>query len=187
MKAPKNAKNPLWGFSLTLYPKTGVKQACLALQTSLGVDINLILYSCWVGADGQKTLSTDDMQRVLEEVAPWHEDVVKGLRKVRQLLKDGYDPVSLERTDAIRKNILNTELEAEWIEQNLLFAVFESREAANGVAGWEVSALNISLYLSALGIRPDANDQKNLATIIGNAFPKTPDEAIDLRLQGLFA
>ena len=38
-----------WDFSLEIYAKPGVAQACLALQDECGADVNLLLFCCWAG------------------------------------------------------------------------------------------------------------------------------------------
>jgi len=171
-------KNPFWKFSLTLYQMGGVKPACLALQASLGADINIVLLCCWLGATGRRPLTAQDMDRILVNVYPWHTEVVKALRKVRQLLKTGFPPVSPERTEAIRQNILHTELEAEWIEQNLLFALMSEHEMAGDQPGWTIAASNILLYFSMLGVQADAKDRDNIHAILCQAFPDEKGDAI---------
>jgi len=40
--------NPFWDFSLAVYRRPGVAAACLRLQDEAGVDVNLLLYFCWL-------------------------------------------------------------------------------------------------------------------------------------------
>lgn len=176
-------KNPLWTFSLALYPMDEVKSACLALQSSLGADINIVLLCCWLGVTERRQLTEQDMDRILVHVCPWHHEVVKGLRKVRQLLKGGYPPASPEHTEAVRQNILRTEIEAEWIEQNLLFALTSEHAPAKEQSGWAIAAANILLYFSLLGVQVNAQDKDNIRAILVQAFPDENGDVIFQYLQ----
>ncbi|MFB3151067.1 MAG: TIGR02444 family protein, partial [Alphaproteobacteria bacterium] len=49
--------NPCWDFALVVYRRDGVAEACLALQESQGVDVNVLLFCCWLGESGRGGLS----------------------------------------------------------------------------------------------------------------------------------
>jgi len=169
----KDKPNPFWDFSIDLYPQEGVKPACLALQTSMGVDVNILLVCYWLGAHKRTPLTADDMAGILAYVDPWHQMIVKGLREVRQRLKSGFPPVSSQQSKALRQEILRTDLQAEKIEQVLLFDLLSDHPATSSMTGREIAASNLQLYLSAIGVQATDNDQSHLRTILERVFPET--------------
>ena len=45
---PSAQGSPFWRFSLRLYRAPGVGDACIALQETSGVDVNLLLFLLWL-------------------------------------------------------------------------------------------------------------------------------------------
>jgi uncharacterized protein (TIGR02444 family) len=111
--------NPFWKFSLDVYAAPGVAAECLALQRELDVDVNLLLFCAWLGACRKAMLSAEQLAMFEGIVRPWHEDVVKPLRRARDAIKGRADSVE-EGVAALRKKVLAAELDAEQIEQALL-------------------------------------------------------------------
>jgi uncharacterized protein (TIGR02444 family) len=114
--------NPFWQFSLAVYAAPGVAAECLALQERLQLDVNVLLFCAWLGWRRGVTLSDDDIQAVGEAVNTWHRSVVVPLRSVRQFTR-GMPDVDIV---ALRRRIIADELEAERIEQTMLFAYAEA-------------------------------------------------------------
>ena len=69
-----------WDFSLAVYPREGVESACLELQERHRLDVNLVLFCCWVGASGRGVLEDDDLDRLLAATEPWQKEVVWPIR-----------------------------------------------------------------------------------------------------------
>ncbi len=76
-----------WTFSLAFYGRTGVSQACIALQDRQGRDVNLTLYLCWVGLSGRGRLVAGDLAREADTITPWRRAVIEPLRAARRALK----------------------------------------------------------------------------------------------------
>jgi uncharacterized protein (TIGR02444 family) len=112
--------NPFWKFSLDVYAAPGAAAECLALQRELDVDVNMLLFCAWLGASRKAMLSAEQLEMFADIVRPWHEDVVKPLRRVRDTVKGRADSVH-EDIGALRKKVLAAELDAERIEQALLY------------------------------------------------------------------
>jgi uncharacterized protein (TIGR02444 family) len=104
--------NEFWQFSLVVYGEPGVEAECLALQETLGIDVNLLLFCAWLGAARRNALADADLERVKSIVQAWHEQAVRPLRGVRQRLK------TLPGSDvaAFRTRVKALELEAEQLE-----------------------------------------------------------------------
>ncbi len=53
-----DAAAELWRFSLAIYAKPDVPPACLVLQDQFGRDVNVMIYSCWLGMSGRGRLTS---------------------------------------------------------------------------------------------------------------------------------
>jgi uncharacterized protein (TIGR02444 family) len=123
-------ENAFWQFSLAIYAQAGVAEECLALQEAFAVDVNLLLFCAWMGSRGY-AMSEADLGTAIASVAGWHETVVRSLRTVRQLVK----ALSLTEFEGFRIRVKNVELDAEQIEQAILFAC--SKQLENALATTE--------------------------------------------------
>lgn len=165
-----------WEFSVGLYDRTGVAPACLGLQDRRGVDVNLVLYCCWLGAEGRPSLEAEGMRRTLAEIAPLQEEVIRPLRVVRRRMKQDLHPAPAALVDAIRRRLAAVERDAERLEQIEL----ETTAAGIGVpedAGWRRAAANLRTYAEAGGWAWDADDARDLAAVLTATFPEAADEA----------
>ena len=117
--AAGNTNSPFWQFSLDFYARPGVADACLELQDSAGVDVNVLLYLLFV-ASQLRQVDRDDIARMDKLVKAWREHAVLPLRTLRRRLKSGITPLTTQETDALRNAIKRIELDAEKIEQELL-------------------------------------------------------------------
>jgi len=136
--------NEFWRFSLAVYAQVDVAQECLALQQALGIDVNLLLFCAWLGTRAV-TLSKTDIDAASIEVAFWQENVVRPLRGVRQQVKT----LSHGEIGSFRGSVKGIELEAEQIEQAMLFA-YSKRTGSAGVSGDRRDAItqNVMEYIA---------------------------------------
>jgi uncharacterized protein (TIGR02444 family) len=163
----------LWDFSVAVYAREGVAPACLALQARNGVDVNLLLYFCWLGASGRGPLDEALLARAKAAVERWHGEVVRGLRAVRARLKREAEPAPPRLAAALRKRIGAVELEAEHIEQLALAALAPplagvgqpARERAKDASG------NAIRYLGSLGGGRQPQDREYLVAVLAGCFP----------------
>lgn len=125
--------NAFWRFSLAVYGAPGVAEECLALQRELNIDVNVLLFCAWLGAERRVALKSPDIAHIIGQARGWHETVVRPLRTVRQEIKQRPEAAD-EAVRDLRKQVAAAELRAERIEQALLFRhadAFEpSREPA---------------------------------------------------------
>jgi uncharacterized protein (TIGR02444 family) len=148
MTLTNTGANPLWDFSLALYALDGVAPACLELQETLGIDVNLLLFCSWRAWLGI-ALEPADIQAVDAGVAAWREDVVHPIRALRQRLKD-YPGV-----ESSRLLIKQAELEAERVQQRCLYQQSLQSQAdteVDAVAAGEVLEHNLQQFALFLGI-----------------------------------
>ena len=97
-----------------MYGRPGVAEECFALQQAIGADVNVLLFCGWTGARGI-ALSREDLEKIIGHVGAWQDRVVGPLRNIRQDMK------SL-KVESFRARLKTIELEAEQIEQAMLFA-----------------------------------------------------------------
>jgi uncharacterized protein (TIGR02444 family) len=164
-------ESPFWDFSLRLYAKAGVPDACLALQARHGIDVNLLFCCLWLGLEGAR-LGRSDIARLAARVRDVHEGVVKPLRGARTLLKrlGGADDGSLRPAlAALRNAIKKSELDAEHIEQVMLGAARPTGGA--DLPSPALANANAQAYLDFIGARPTKEDKANLALIVA-ALPQ---------------
>ncbi len=110
--------SPFWRFSLAVYGRPGVPEACLTLQDLRGLDVNLLLFACFAGGRGA-VLTPQHLEMLGTAVAAWHEQVVRPLRGARRWMKTR--PLDAAQR-GLREEIKRLELEAERLEQEALWA-----------------------------------------------------------------
>jgi uncharacterized protein (TIGR02444 family) len=141
--------NPFWAFSCDLYGKPGVADACLTLQDTHGLDVNVLLYCCWAGWRGQR-LDPAQVDLLLGTVASWHREVVRPLRGVRRWMKT-QDMLPPDQAEALRQEIKRQELEAERLEQA---ALHDALPLSAGEPSPPAAVANLAAYLTRMGCMP---------------------------------
>jgi uncharacterized protein (TIGR02444 family) len=124
---PLQYDNEFWRFSLAVYGRAGVADECLALQDAIGADVNLLLFCAWAGVR-TIVLSRDDIEQAMRLVVAWQDNVVRPLRGVRQNMK----ALESEATEGFRARVKSLEIEAEQIEQAILFAHSSRLQSTQG-------------------------------------------------------
>ena len=156
----KSCDNAFWQFSLVVYTAPGVAQECLALQERYGVDVNVLLFCAWLACARQVTLTPHDIDAVRAQVGAWHERVVKSLRVARRYMKT----VPGGHVAALRGRVKVAELEAEQIEQAILFGCAEERWPAGGAGPLaDILRENLETYLRTQGYRGAGGDAMPVA------------------------
>ena len=164
-----NQNETFWDYSIRTYEK--LKSTFIFLQDHAGLDINLLLFCCWVGQAG-RVLSDKQIILLCEKVLPVRDNLINPLRKARKFAKILGVISDAER---LKNNILLIELEAERVEQAILldtlgnfsdecFVSFQN-EAENIVA-------NLKIYLSIASVDFNGETKAALTTLIKTIFPK---------------
>jgi len=124
----------LWGFSLDLYTRLGIEQACLELQAE-GANVCLLLGAAWLGQLGV-ACNGDRLARLRDMGEPWHDEVIRPLRHLRQGWREAarLDP----ELEALRDQVKALELEAErqLLERIELLAQDWQAEGADDLTAW---------------------------------------------------
>lgn len=164
-----------WDYSLTVYGREGVAPACLALQDRHGLDVNLLLFCGWAGAQGI-SLEAAELAALDDLVRPWRESAVGPLRAVRRWLKSQpFAPAA--SADALRARILAEEIRAEEIAQRVMASRLPARldvtpPAPRGTSAPQRTAANLCTCLMALNIERSAADTADLAALLRGCHPE---------------
>ena len=150
--------NEFWRFSLAVYAAPGVAEQCLALQDEFGADINLLLFCAWAGTKRAAALDEADIAGAEAVVVHWRNEVVRPLRAVRRALK------RIESDDfGLRSGVKTVELEAEQVEQAMLYGYARGRWPEGRVAaGADTVAANIRTYMRVVARDRVASDENVL-------------------------
>lgn len=181
MTAFRFEDHPFWDFSLRVYGSDGVAAACIALQERRGIDVNLLLFSAWIGESGRGVLAESDLEAALAATTAWNRDIVCALRVVRNRLKGGMPPIPTERSDVLRKMILEIEVKSEHVEQIALAAAV-TRPADPALAAerrCDDAVMNVAAYFRRHGFTPDAEDARQVAIVLDPAFPEIGRAALE--------
>lgn len=162
-----DAEHPFWQFSLSVYDRPGVAEACLALQARHQLDVNILLFCCWAGVHGQR-FNGETAASLIAATDAWQDAVVKPLRRIRDWLKQ--HPVEAAQPDAnvLREGIKARELEAEAVEQAILAGRFAVDTAGEGQPADAIA--NLHAYFEQLRREPGVADNADLAQILTAAF-----------------
>lgn len=133
--------NDFWRFSLAVYAQPDVADECLNLQQAAGIDVNLLLFSAWTGTRSI-VLNNEDIEAASQQVAAWQDLVIRPLRSVRQKLKT----FEYGGPDDFRARVKAAEIEAEQIEQAILFSYSNSLRSAP-TSGRDAVSANVKKYI----------------------------------------
>ncbi|WP_162827207.1 TIGR02444 family protein [Pseudolabrys taiwanensis] len=138
--------NAFWRFSLAVYAQPGVGAECLALQGALDIDVNVLLFCAWLGAERKLVLGDEALAAIDAGVLGWHESVVRPLRAVRQTMKP-MPEMADEAVKALRKEVAAVELRAEQIEQARLFEMADTVAHGATVEVGDAVEANVAAFL----------------------------------------
>jgi uncharacterized protein (TIGR02444 family) len=149
-------QSEFWRFSLAFYARPHVADACLELQDSAGVDVNVMFYLLFL-AINQRQLDTADVARIDARVKAWRELAIVPLRTLRRGLKTGIEPLPVKDTDALRNAVKRIELDAErlqqeWLQQHAPISSVGTQSTSQVAA----AQANLASYGSLLNGLPDA-------------------------------
>jgi len=173
------SENPFWDFSLEVYGRSGVTEACLALQDRDGLDVNLLLLCCWAGAQ-ERILDSVETARLMAAVADWQRCITWPLRDVRRRMK-AIAGADAGRLGALRHGVKDCELAAERIAQDLLYDALPPAAPANPTATRQAAcaAATLAAYLAVAGVPSGAGVRADLEALLHGAFGPLPPGAAE--------
>ncbi len=154
-----------WHFSFSVWKQPQIESGCLQLQNKYHLNINFILFSCWLAHEKYMPLDRATLQELLDLSKAWHDDIIVNLRAVRQLVKTQSLPDKFaDMKRLVKQKVSEVELFAEKIEQALLFNAIhplgiKKNEHQDSI---EAAKINLQHYLAAENIKMDAADRAQL-------------------------
>jgi uncharacterized protein (TIGR02444 family) len=176
-----------WDFSVRTYRTSGVSDACLSLQNDYGADVNMLLYSCWIGA-AIGAFDDELFDRTSKFSTTWAENIVIPLREARTWMKHtgcGSDPVPTEKCMQLRDEVKSVEFAAEKMQQEVLeklTPVDQTRSVTRDQIGADV-VTNLMLYLGFVDIQPTTEVREKLSVIVCAAFPQLDEDVVSKALE----
>lgn len=165
----------LWQFAVAIYEIEAVKAACLRIQARYGLSISLVLGAIWLGAKGHGRMGATDMEDAIRRAMEWHREVIEPMRALRRKLRQQPPKGIEDDTHELRRELLESELKAERIEQELFLLDFpEGLPVAAEGQHWRDAAVNSALLTRKHCPLPEPEALDALAQIISAACPGTP-------------
>jgi uncharacterized protein (TIGR02444 family) len=144
-------RSSFWEFSLAVYSKPEVPEACLELQDKFSADVNVLLFMLWAADQGRR-LDAQDISKVAGLVTDWQNEVVRPLRLTRRFLKSPAAAWQLEEVTALRQRIKANELEAERVQQTVMANFFYGDTIGQPDEFDPAVQFNIKTYAALLGV-----------------------------------
>ena len=169
---PNLGNQPFWAFSLDVYARPGIADACLSLQDQYGCDVNILLFCCWTASVGPGRLNETTLENAIASVKQWQIDVIKPIRAIRRGLEAKFTHVDPITAAELRAEISATELQAEKVEQKILgkLNVPEGSGRRDYAAQLESAQHNLFTYLKLIGTDSKKDALKATSTIVDGCF-----------------
>ncbi len=150
-----NQSQNFWNFSLDLYSQARVADACLDLQNSYGLDVNMLLFCYWHGVNlGEFPAKTLELAWGFSQT--WKREAVQPLRNVRRWMKEqanAHSTFNQPQFEALRTRIKFDELAAEKYQQEFLEQIALARaEQPGGNKGPEACNSNLAKLFEIAGL-----------------------------------
>lgn len=164
-------ENPFWRYSLHVYERAAVRDACLALQNRYGADVNILLFLCWRADTGARALTTTELGAIKDAITPLNAHVIHPLRAARNWLKSAPFPDA----QTCRDTVLAAELAGEQMAQAALYDLAQQESGQTGPGPAQVARRNLALYLDdmALGAEDFARARKLMEDLAAALFGPT--------------
>lgn len=165
-----STREDFWAFSVRVYADADVPPACLTLQNDHGLDVNMLLYCCWLATHGAQ-LDTDVLERALTFAEPWSAQVVKPLRRARTWMKRDSSARAQLPADVyadLRESIKTIELEAERLQQIALEALTPppAHDPVSDAEALSLMSDNLLRYVKRAKVTPDPGVRAQLTALI---------------------
>jgi uncharacterized protein (TIGR02444 family) len=174
--------NDLWRFACAFYARDGVAPACLALQESLNVDVNILLFAIFARLARGVALDASDLGVVDALVRDWRHEIVQPLRRLRTRLKAGPAPAPSTASDHLRNRIKAAELEAEQIELALLAGWLDRRPSRPAASAAPIDAASVPLmvgrYFDARAVDAFPREAGDALAALSQAVREAAEESL---------
>jgi len=164
-----NQSQNFWNFSVNLYSQARVADACLDLQNSYDLDVNMLLFCYWHGVN-LGVFPAKTLEQAWSFSQTWKKEVVQPLRNVRRWMKDQantHPTFNQPQFEALRSRIKFDELAAEKYQQeNLEQIALANAEQEGSNKGHDACNTNIEKLFEIVGLENNDLIAIKLRTII---------------------
>ncbi len=173
-----------WSFTLEVYGRQGVQPSVIHLQDDRGADVNLLLYAMWTASLGLPVFDAARARELADAVEAWRDTAIEPLRAVRTALRGGVAHAPGEDAEALRKQVLKLEIEAERVEQVIIESATPDAEGRKpGAASPDEVAGNLAAVMK-LNTNPLSGDNRTaLRALVVAACPGAEDAAVDQAME----
>ncbi len=161
-----------WLFSVALFSRTNVEEACLCLRDKYNLNINLLFFCCWLANQKYPPLSERDVLIIIEKVSPWHDKIIKELNKLCQLFPK---KIQNEKIIALQKTLSENETFARKAEQSILLQLlnsFEKTAMPSDISKTQCALKNIFNVLDSQNIKLHQTDLEKVYRIVKQCFAR---------------
>lgn len=164
---------PLWDFALAFYARPGIEAACLRLQDGAGLDVNALLWACWLDTHGltAEAALADANHPLWAEVSAWQRQITAPLRRQRRALKE--QALANPTIAELRETIKHAELLAEREALSRLEAI---AAAGQGIRPLEEGEAGLARRLSAWLTTPTFPLLRALCILQARLDPPIPSD-----------
>jgi uncharacterized protein (TIGR02444 family) len=164
----------LWAYAVRLYGEPGVEKACISLQDGFGLDVDRLLFACWLG-HRQRLLPPDKAAGIRSGAGMWQREVVSRLREARRAVRSAAAALgsaqAAPEAESLRAAILQIELEAERLELESLERHGWHAQPSDATPR-ELARTNLARLVER---SRGALDEAALAVVLNAAFPRERD------------
>ena len=173
--------NSFWDFSLSVYSRPHVADACVFLQDRYELDVNLLLFCIWVGDAGKKPLEADALRDCMRRTRDWRTRVIEPLRSIRRACRA--EPLGVPEflLEACVPSMRDAELDAERVAQLVLADIVRHQpsESIDDAAKARRALHNLRAYIAVVGCESGGQLDDCLRTVFTAAFPDAEFAASD--------
>ena len=147
--------NPLWAYALSAWGKAGVENTCCALQDDYNLNVNFLLYCCWMATQSIKISEAELLQQI-KELRYWDHEVVLPLRQARRAL----GKIRSAEVNDLKEKVKACELDAEKVFHDEIYGSFcKLNKIAELIEPAELEKKNI--VLTAVSNKKDLDKKEN--------------------------
>ena len=140
-----------WDFSLAYYKYSDSAELMLELQNSHNLDVNLILFSLWIGSCHGSRLEQTHFHILDNAIEGWRANITQPLRNIRQSCKHLGDLDATTR-NSFTKMAANIEIRSEHACQAILTRQFFNLENIKNISDPSIAASkNLNAYFAYSG------------------------------------
>lgn len=125
----------LWDWTLAVYARGGVAEACLDLQDQHGQNTSLLLWAVWAEAADPALLA-----QAADVARRWDGLALTPIRAVRRALKPAVEGIGDSDRESLRDEVKAVELRAERVLMEALEAMTPGQGGAHAMAALEAAS-----------------------------------------------